>query len=195
MAKRSIATDTLRYDLEGTLGDDLSFAVTWKDSSMLITKVSHGKDSSDINSLWTTTEGVVIVLSEIVDTNTLRFYRYEAIDPPVDISITGTITHTYGAVHTTSIVYTAAFFNLPKDFTGCTALGQIKVNQTDILETDFDIVLGKGVSNIAWSLPNVRCSALLPEIKYYYDIQITHPVNVVHTYIYGTLKLFQDTSF
>jgi hypothetical protein len=119
----------LKYDLEYTLGDSLSWAVTWKDSSMLMTKTAHGKDATDLNSLWTTGEGVVIVLSEVVSVDILRFYRYEVIDPPVEIAATGTITHTYGAAHTTSIVYTAAFFDLPKDFTGCTALSQIKLNQ------------------------------------------------------------------
>lgn len=185
----------LEYNLEATLGDSLSFAVTWKDSSMLATKVAHGKDSADLNSLWKTTEGVVVVLSEIVDADTLRFYRYEAIDPPVSIAATGTISHVYGATHTSSIVYTSAFFNLPKDFTGCTGLTQLKVNKTDTTPVKtFTTDLGKLVSNIRWYLLKDDCEDLTPGIKYYYDVQITHVDLTVHTYVYGTLKLIQDNS-
>lgn len=185
----------LKYDLEGTLGDSLSYAVTWKDSSMLLTNAAHGKDASDLNSLWTTGEGVVVVLSEIADADTLRFYRYEAIDPPVDISTTGTITHTYGATHTASVPYTAAFFDLPKDFTGCTGLAQIKDNQTDTAPVKtFTVTLGKVVSNILWTLSKTDSALLLPDIPYYYDVQITHVDLTTLTYIYGTLRMFQDTS-
>ena len=185
----------LKYDLEVTLGDSLSFAVTWKDSSMLITKVAHGKDAADLNSLWTTGEGVIIVLSEIVSVDVLRFFRYEAIDPPVDIATTGTITHTYGATHTSSIVYTAAFFDLPKDFTGCTGLAQIKLDKTDTAPVKtFAVTLGKLVSNIVWTLGKDDCEDLIPDTKYYYDVQITHVDGTVHTYIYGTLKPVQDNS-
>ena len=185
----------LEYNLEATLGDTLDFAVTWKDSSILITKVAHGQDASDLGSLWQTTEGVKIVLSEIVSVDVLRFYRYEAIDPPGSVATTGTISHVYGAEHSSSIVYTNAFFNLPKDFTGCTGLAQIKVNKTDATPVKaFYVELGKLVSNIRWSLSKDDCEDLTPGIRYYYDVQITHADNTVHTYIFGTLKLPQDTS-
>lgn len=185
----------LEYNIEDTLGDTLSYAATWKDSSMLINKVAHGKDASDLNSIWQTTEGVKVVLDEIVSADVLRFYRYEVITPPVSIAVTGTISHVYGAANTTSIVYTSAFFDLPKDFTGCTGLAQIKVNRTDATPVkSFYVELGKLVSNIRWTLPKDDCEDLTPGVKYYYDLQITHADLTVHTYIYGTLKLVQDNS-
>ncbi len=79
------------------------------------------------------------------------------------------------------------------DFTGSTALGQIRVAGTDVDPVaSFTIVLGNAANNIQFSLTAAEVTALGIG-KWVYDIQVTTG-DVVRTYVTGKLKTVQDVS-
>jgi hypothetical protein len=83
---------------------------------------------------------------------------------------------------------------VPIDFTGCTALAQLKLNKDDALPVVvFTVNLGNGVANISYGLTAAQVLALGVG-RWFYDIQITFPDGTVRTYIYGKLKIIQDVS-
>lgn len=80
------------------------------------------------------------------------------------------------------------------DFTGCTALAQIKVKKTDTTAAaEFTVTLGNAANNIRYSLPKATVTALGVG-KWVYDVQITDAEGKTRTRIAGLLMITQDTS-
>lgn len=79
------------------------------------------------------------------------------------------------------------------DFTGSTAIGQIKLNKTDALDVEtFAITLGNAASNLMFNLTANEVSSMGVG-KWFYDIQVTTGTTV-RTYVTGKLKIVQDVS-
>ena len=82
----------------------------------------------------------------------------------------------------------------PVDFSGCSALAQIKLSKTDSNSVEtFNVTLGNSTDNIKFGLSANEVTALGIG-KWVYDIQITFPDSTVRTYIIGKLKITQDVS-
>ena len=83
---------------------------------------------------------------------------------------------------------------VPVDFSGATALAQIKTNKDDVLPVAvFTVVLGNGVANISYGLSAAEVTTLGIG-KWFYDLQIIFPDTTVRTFIYGKLKIIQDVT-
>ena len=80
------------------------------------------------------------------------------------------------------------------DFTGCTGLGQLKVNKTDTSAAGtFTVTLGAAANNLRYSLTAAQVLTLGVG-RWYYDIQITHTDGSKRTYVTGRIKTTQDVS-
>ena len=79
------------------------------------------------------------------------------------------------------------------DFTGSTAIGQLKLNKTDEAAVEeFTITLGDAANNLRYGLTAAQVEALGVS-KYVYDIEITTG-GIVRTYVAGKLKIIQDVT-
>lgn len=83
---------------------------------------------------------------------------------------------------------------VPINFTGATALGQLKVNKEDAAAVvALTITLGNAAENIKFGLTAAQVAALGIGV-WFYDVQITHADGTVRTYIAGKIKTTQDVS-
>ena len=83
---------------------------------------------------------------------------------------------------------------VPVDFTGCTALGQIKRDRRDVTPLGLiQITLGGSTGTITLLVPRATINTLGLGV-FVFDVQVTHSDTTVKTYIQGTLTVLQDVS-